>query len=77
MNIFDDKLNNIEPSRQSIGVMMRFIGVMVAEKNIPFMQLVGNPSVYTLIVQLRNENFDKFKNIITGQFRLTHNIPLS
>ena len=43
--------------------MMRLIGVM-AEKNILFMQLVGDQPVYTLIVQLRNENFDKFKNII-------------
>ena len=42
---------------------MRLIGVM-AEKNIPFMQLVGDQPVYTLIVQLTNDNFYKFKNIV-------------
>ena len=36
----------------------------MTEKNIPFVQLVGDQPVYTLMVQMRNENFDKFKNII-------------
>ena len=54
-----------KPPRKSVvnEVMMRLIGV-IAEKNISFVQLVGDQPVYTLIVQLINENFDKFKNII-------------
>ena len=36
----------------------------IEEKNIPFVLLIGDQSVYTLIVQLRNENKEKFNKII-------------
>ena len=42
---------------------------LIKEKNMPFLQLVGDQPVYTLIVQLRYENPDKYKIIpILGPF---------
>ena len=37
---------------------------VIDEKNMPFFILTGDQPVYTLIVQIRNENCDKFKKII-------------
>ena len=49
--------------------MMRMLNV-IEEKSMPFLQLVGDQPVYTLIVQIRNEHPEKFKKIIPvlGQF---------
>ena len=54
-----------KPPKKSVTheVMMRLLDV-VEEKNMPFIQLVGDQPVYTIIVQLRNENKEKFKKII-------------
>ena len=37
---------------------------IIEERNIPFVPLIGDQSVYTLIVQLRNETKEKFNKII-------------
>ena len=44
-------------------VMLRLIAV-IKEKDIPFIQLVGDQPVYTLIVQLRNENRAAFEKLL-------------
>eukprot|EP00112_Aurelia_sp_Birch-Aquarium-sp1_P018096 Seg4270.2 transcript_id=Seg4270.2/GoldUCD/mRNA.D3Y31 product="hypothetical protein" protein_id=Seg4270.2/GoldUCD/D3Y31 len=44
-------------------VMLRLIAV-INDKDLPFMQLVGDQPVYTLIVQLRNENRAVFEKIL-------------
>ena len=43
---------------------MTWLLKIVEEKNIPFVLLTGVQPVYTLIVQLRNENKEKFNKII-------------
>ena len=43
---------------------MTWLLKIVEEKNIPFVLLTGDQPVYTLIVQLRNENKEKFNKII-------------
>ena len=43
--------------------MTRLLNI-IEEKNIPFFLLTGDQPVYTLIVQLRNENKKKFNKII-------------
>ena len=43
--------------------MTRLLNI-IEEKNIPFVLLTGDQPVYTLIVQLRNENKKKFNKII-------------
>ena len=44
-------------------IMTRLLNI-IEEKNIPFVLLTGDQPVYTLIVQLRNENKEKFNKII-------------
>ena len=44
-------------------IMTRLLNIR-EEKNIPFVLLTGDQPVYTLIVQLRNENKEKFNKII-------------
>ena len=44
-------------------VMTRMVSV-IEEKNMPFVQLIGDQPVYTLIVQIKNEHAARFKNII-------------
>ena len=44
-------------------VMLRLIAV-IKEKDIPFIQLVGDQPVYTLTVQLRNENRAAFEKLL-------------
>ena len=43
--------------------MTRLLNI-IEEKNIPFVVLTGDQPVYTLLVQLRNENKEKFNKII-------------
>ena len=43
--------------------MNRMVEV-IKEKNMPFLQLVDYQPVYTLIVQLKNENLSTFKHIL-------------
>ena len=44
-------------------IMTRLLNI-IEDKNIPFVLLTGDQPVYTLIVQLRNENKKKFNKII-------------
>ena len=44
-------------------IMTRLLNI-IEDKNIPFVLLTGDQPVYTLIVQLRNENKEKFNKII-------------
>ena len=52
-------------------IMTRLLNI-IEEKNIPFVLLTGDQPVYTLIVQLKNENKEKFNKIIPilGSFHI-------
>ena len=52
------------PHKSVVHEVMNRLKDVVEEKNIPFMQLVGDQPVYTLIVQTRYENCPKFDKII-------------
>ena len=52
------------PHKSVVNEVMNRMVEVAEEKNMPFIQLVGDQPVYTLIVQLRNENNLKFKKIL-------------
>ncbi|MCH2406095.1 MAG: hypothetical protein MK200_07880, partial [Nitrosopumilus sp.] len=53
-----------KPLYKMVNEVMTPIITVIEEKSMPFLQLVGDHPVYTLIVQLRNENILTFKKII-------------
>ena len=55
-----------KPPHKSVNheIMTRLLNI-IEEKNIPFVLLTGDQPVYTLIVQFRNENKEKFNKIIS------------
>ena len=52
------------PHKSVTHEIMTYLLNIAEEKNIPFLLLTGDQPVYTLIVQLRNENKEKFNKII-------------
>ena len=52
------------PHKSVLHEVMERLRKVILEREMPFCQLVGDQPVYTLIVQLRNENLEKFHNII-------------
>ena len=52
------------PHKSVTHEIMTYLLNIAEEKNIPFLLLTGDQPVYTLIVQLRNENKEKFNKIL-------------